>query len=224
MKENTKKVVAGITAGTILATMAGCSTNDSIDIKQDNITESQSDVYTEETTSTILDRFLDDYNVGANKETTKVQSDIENTTERQTQNYAQDIPTNKTSAVSSTTTTTVDSSNNQDTGAEHNSRQSAFVDDSSIYNESSNDFNEKYERDYQKLLEMNNMSNVLIVSSKNKIKDTFGAIFVVEAPYDDYYLQYNTEEEKNNALEKFMDLAIKGEIDGVSENSIGKFY
>ena len=66
----------------------------------------------------------------------------------------------------------------------------------------SDEFYEKYEEDYKTLRSMNNLENVLIVKSKNKLDDNYGATFVVEAPNHDYYLQYNTEEERKTAFSK----------------------
>lgn len=44
--------------------------------------------------------------------------------------------------------------------------------------------------------------NMLIVISDSKIKDSYGAKNVIEAPNHQYILQYSSEEEKNKALEK----------------------
>ena len=45
--------------------------------------------------------------------------------------------------------------------------------------------------------------NMLIVISDNKLKNSYGAANVIEAPNNQYILQYESEEEKNRALEKF---------------------
>ena len=64
-------------------------------------------------------------------------------------------------------------------------------------------FMEDYFNDYQKLQEQDNKENILIISSKTKLKQTYGATEIVEAPNNQYILQYDNEEEKNTALESF---------------------
>ncbi len=78
---------------------------------------------------------------------------------------------------------------------------------------------EKYFDDYEKLNKKNDKSNILIVTTKKKLKDTYGATDVVNAPNNQYFLQYSSEEEKNRALEKFN----KEEPDmDVSENTVSE--
>ena len=78
---------------------------------------------------------------------------------------------------------------------------------------------EKYFDDYEKLNKKNDKSNILIVTTKKKLKDTYGATDVVNAPNNQYFLQYSSEEEKNKALEMFN----KEEPDmDVSENTVSE--
>ena len=57
--------------------------------------------------------------------------------------------------------------------------------------------------------------NILIVTSEKKLKETYGAVKVIPAPNNQYYLQYKNAEDKNKALKEFKDLSIS-----VSENII----
>jgi len=59
---------------------------------------------------------------------------------------------------------------------------------------------EKYFDEYKKLSEQNEKSNILIITTKEQLDDTYGATKVVEAPNNQYFLQYETEEEKERAL------------------------
>ncbi len=78
---------------------------------------------------------------------------------------------------------------------------------------------EKYFNDYEKLNEKNDKSNILIVTTKKKLKNTYGATEVVNAPNNQYFLQYGSEDEKNKALEMFN----KEEPDmDVSENTVSE--
>lgn len=60
-----------------------------------------------------------------------------------------------------------------------------------------------YFEDYNKLKEKDNKENILIITSKTRPQNTYGATDIVEAPNHQYILQYNDEEEKNHALDKF---------------------
>lgn len=71
--------------------------------------------------------------------------------------------------------------------------------------ELSEDFMQNYLKETTKINSGNNQENVLIVISKNKIKNNYGAINVVEAPNNQYLLEYKTTDEKNYALEKLQD-------------------
>lgn len=84
-------------------------------------------------------------------------------------------------------------------------------------NELSDKFMNDYFEGYAKLQEQDNKENILIVTSMKKLKDTYGATDVVEAPNHQFLLQYKTEEEKNAALEKFKQ---DSKIEYVSENII----
>lgn len=59
--------------------------------------------------------------------------------------------------------------------------------------------------------------NMLIVTSERKIKDSYGATKIIEAPNNQYILQYSSEEEKKSALEKFKD---DNKIESVEENIV----
>lgn len=59
--------------------------------------------------------------------------------------------------------------------------------------------------------------NILIVTALNKINNDYGATKVISGPNNQYFLQYATEEEKNNALEE---LSNSQEILYVGENII----
>lgn len=68
--------------------------------------------------------------------------------------------------------------------------------------ECSEDFMENYFEENKKLNEENNKENVLIVTSKSEIKDSFGASNIIEAPNNQYILQYDSEEEKQQAFKE----------------------
>ena len=63
--------------------------------------------------------------------------------------------------------------------------------------------------------------NMIIVTSKDELKDTYGAAKIIEAPNHQYFLQYDSSEDKNEALKKF-------ESDdsnvGITENVVRKAY
>lgn len=71
------------------------------------------------------------------------------------------------------------------------------------FEEKSKKIMKDYLDDYQKIQKNNNKKNVLVVTSKEKIKENYGATEIVEAPNNQYFLQYNTKKEKENALKKF---------------------
>ena len=72
--------------------------------------------------------------------------------------------------------------------------------------ECSEEFMEEYFEKSKELKEKNNKDNILIVTSKEKIENTFGASDIIEAPNNQYILQYDSEEEKNIALDEFKKL------------------
>lgn len=59
--------------------------------------------------------------------------------------------------------------------------------------------------------------NMLIVISDSKIKDSYGAKNIIEAPNNQYILQYNSEKEKEYALKKLKD---DKKIESVEENGV----
>lgn len=55
---------------------------------------------------------------------------------------------------------------------------------------------ENYFKRTEELNEKNNKENMLIVTSKNKIENVYGATDIVEAPNNQYILQYSSEDKK----------------------------
>lgn len=51
-------------------------------------------------------------------------------------------------------------------------------------------------------------SNLLIVTTQTKIDETYGAVNVIEAPNNQYFIEYATEEEKENAFLQFNELGV----------------
>ena len=70
------------------------------------------------------------------------------------------------------------------------------------------------------IIEDNNKENMLIVTSLNEISDNYEAINVIKAPNNQYILQYESEDAKNKALDKFK---IDDTIIGVDENEMVTF-
>ena len=66
----------------------------------------------------------------------------------------------------------------------------------------SDEFMNNYYNDYAEMSERGNLDNVLIVISDREIKNTYGATDIVYAPNNNYYLQYETEKDRKNALKK----------------------
>ena len=69
--------------------------------------------------------------------------------------------------------------------------------------ELSEEFMDDYFEEYSNIESENQKENMLIVTSLEKIDDSYGAAKIIEAPNNQYILEYKTEEEKNNALTKF---------------------
>ncbi len=84
-----------------------------------------------------------------------------------------------------------------------NDSTSVNSDDVINLSECSEDFMNNYFDEMREIQEIDNKDNILIVTSKNKIKDGYGASKIVEAPNNQYYLQYNTENERYNAIQEF---------------------
>lgn len=87
-------------------------------------------------------------------------------------------------------------------------------------NELDDKFMDKYYKDSADLLDNGNRDNVLIVVSKNKLKDVYGAKRVVNAPNNTFILEYENEEYKKTAMKKFK---ADKDIYNVIENRIYKF-
>ena len=64
------------------------------------------------------------------------------------------------------------------------------------------DFMNKYFYDYKEMAARNNQENILIVISENGIKNTYGAVQVVNAPNHQYFLQYETDKDRKEAYKK----------------------
>ena len=87
--------------------------------------------------------------------------------------------------------------------------------------ECSEEFMQNYFEGTKEINEKDNKDNILIVTSKEKIKNTFGASDIVSAPNNQYILQYNSEDEKNNALDQ---LKKNEDILYVEENNTYTFF
>ena len=70
------------------------------------------------------------------------------------------------------------------------------------YFEESANFNEDVYENIDNLTKDSEL-RTLIVTAKSKLSDNYGAVNVVEAPNNQYFLKYNTAEETENAYEKF---------------------
>ena len=81
--------------------------------------------------------------------------------------------------------------------------------------ELSEEFMEEYFNNVKKLEKESDKENTLIVTSYKKIKDSYGAKEIIEAPNYQYYLLYESEKEKEEALEKFQK---DQRIESVDEN------
>lgn len=77
---------------------------------------------------------------------------------------------------------------------------------------------DEYFESFSEMAKHDNRENILIVTSKAPLKETYGATQVIDAPNYQYFLQYENEEDKNHALNMFKDSGIKA-----SENKIYKF-
>ena len=86
--------------------------------------------------------------------------------------------------------------------------------------ECSSSFMANYFEGSKEIRESDNKENVLIVTSTTKVKDGKGASKIVAAPNNQYILQYDSEEEKDKALESFK---AQKNIISVEENVIRTF-
>ena len=85
----------------------------------------------------------------------------------------------------------------------------------------SEEFMNEYYNGVKKLQENDNKENILIVTSLNEISDNYGATDVVKAPNNQYFLQYETEEEKNYAFNKLNE---NKKIISVEKNNVYTTY
>lgn len=67
----------------------------------------------------------------------------------------------------------------------------------------SKEFMDNYFDEMKEINSSENQDNILIIISESKITESYGATKIVEAPNNQYVLLYNSEVDKNNALEKF---------------------
>ena len=81
----------------------------------------------------------------------------------------------------------------------------------------SDEFVEEYFEEISEADSDEEKENMLIVISDNKIKDTYGAKNIIEAPNHQYILQYSSEEEKEAALKQ---LKQDKRIESVEENGV----
>ncbi len=77
---------------------------------------------------------------------------------------------------------------------------------------------EDYFESFSEMAKSDNKENILIVTSRVPLEETYGATSIVEAPNYQFFLQYENEEDKNRALNMFEISDIKA-----SENKTYKF-
>lgn len=94
----------------------------------------------------------------------------------------------------------------------YNSKENNLINISSL----SEEFMEEYLEEVKRIKE-EDKENILIVTSKNELKENYGAINVIEAPNNQYILQYISLKSKNEALVNFKkDISIMA----VDENEV----
>lgn len=81
----------------------------------------------------------------------------------------------------------------------------------------SDEFVDKYFKEISENNSDEDKENMLIVISRNKIKNSYGAKNIIEAPNNQYILQYDSDEEKKSALEQ---LKKDKKIESVEENGV----
>lgn len=77
---------------------------------------------------------------------------------------------------------------------------------------------EDYFDSFSEMAKTDNKENILIITSKVPLEETYGATSVIEAPNHQFFLQYENEEDRKHALNMFEASNIK-----VSENKTYKF-
>ena len=83
------------------------------------------------------------------------------------------------------------------------------------------EYMEEYFQEYAEIAKTYKKENILIVISKTPLKDTYGAVEVVEAANNQYFLQYETELEKETAFQELNAQGVqvfRNNIYKVSEN------
>lgn len=229
MSNRSKRIIAGVTAGAILSTMAGCKAEDNPDLEVFDSTSIESSTY-EYTTEEELTKLFEECDISLPKEI-KTEKD----TKEKTHSIGESKVVETTSGSNSVDITAQESHvpkqepMEQTTAlevpisvgtVESTTMKNEVVDDT-VENENDirgEDEYEKFLEDYQKMVDMNNLGNVLIVIPYEELDDTYGAIYVVKSPNYKYYLQYENEEAKNNALQKYKRLEELGLIMKVFEN------
>ena len=99
-------------------------------------------------------------------------------------------------------------------------KKTFFKEDLININELPQEFMDNYFEEVSESNSNEEKDNMLIVTSINGVKDSYGATKIIEAPNNQYFLQYNSKEEKEAAFEKFN--SDNSDIE-VSENNIYKF-
>jgi len=66
----------------------------------------------------------------------------------------------------------------------------------------SEQFMERYFKEIKEISDYDNKENILIVTSKKGIREDYGASKIIEGPNNQYFIQYDSKEQKEKALEK----------------------
>ena len=231
MNDKTKKVIAGVSAGAILATMAGCES-----AKQKNkeeVSDLENSTKLEDstigsTTEEELSSFLNDYDIAfpEDKTTTRYNSDDGATTKSggridEETTKVRPPETTKVDPIETTKESppTTTEYNGEDEYA-HKTQQEIDTAEYIKDFKASQEFYDKYFADYEIMKSMNNLDNVLIVMTKYGVETNFGATFIVAAPNYTYFLQYEDEEAREKAYEGFQRLKEEGKIYSVERNVI----
>ena len=77
-------------------------------------------------------------------------------------------------------------------------------------------FMNNYFEELEQIDEDEEKENIIIVNSTSKMEETYGASKIIEAPNNQYILQYNSKEEKNNAMKELKE---DKNIQNVEENT-----
>ena len=96
-------------------------------------------------------------------------------------------------------------------------------------NDLSDKFMEDYFNDYSTMVARNNLDNVLIVTSENGIKNSYGATDIISAPNNQFFLQYETDNDCKSAYKKlkkdgYVSVDKNETVDISGENTNNKSY